>query len=325
MYLRPFAIGALSFCPGVKKLVARRGTGAPASAEYSYGIWLKHLTMLWRSGMRQMPETVAELGPGQSLGVGLAALLCGVKRYYALDVTDYSAREANVRIFDDLVTLLRQREPRPHKGWPDYDQWLDERLFPSHVLTDTRLDAALAPSRIAAIRSALLNDGEAGGADPVVEYIVPWNDAAVIATGSVDLVLSHVVLQAVDDLDSTYAALHQWLRPGGWMSHHIDFTSQRTASNWNGHWAYSEAARKVISGRRPSFCNREPHSTHLSLLQKYDFEVVLDLQNHSEEPGITRARLARRWRRMSDEDLSCCAVFSQARKALAVTARAETR
>ena len=56
-----------------------KGGKAP-SASYSYDVSMKHLWSLWKNGVRKLPETVVELGPGQSLGVGLAALLFGRKR-----------------------------------------------------------------------------------------------------------------------------------------------------------------------------------------------------------------------------------------------------
>lgn len=147
MYVKPFAIGALTYLPGFERLIAARGTGGTDSARYCYGVWLKHLVMLWECGMRSMPRTLAELGPGDTLGVGLAAMLSGVDEYYALDVIEYANRDANLRILDELVALFSQRAPRTHKGWPDYDSYLDAGLFPSHILPASVLDAALAPAQ----------------------------------------------------------------------------------------------------------------------------------------------------------------------------------
>ena len=33
-----------------------------ATAEYSYNIWLQHLSMLYRQGITELPQVVAELG-----------------------------------------------------------------------------------------------------------------------------------------------------------------------------------------------------------------------------------------------------------------------
>lgn len=313
MYARPFLIGLASLLPAARKLFARKGTGAPVSPEYYYGVWLKHLTMLWESGMRAMPHTMAELGPGDTLGVGIAALLSGVRRYYALDVVEYCDRAANARIFDALVELFRSRAPRPARGWPDIDEYLDQRLFPSHILSESLLDKTLAPARVAAIREALLEGRAFSDDGPVVKYIVPW-DEKVVAPGSVDLVVSHVVLQAVRDLERTYAALAQWLARGGWMSHHIDFTSQRTARAWNGHWAYGETTWKLIAGKRPSLTNREPHSTHIALMRKNGFEIVRDMQRYREAEALPREALASRWRGMTEDDRICESALIHARK-----------
>lgn len=314
MYLRPFALGASTFIPGISKLLAKKGTGSTASASYCYEVWLKHLVLLWAHGMRAIPHTLAELGPGDSLGVGLAAMLCGVDHYYGLDVVNYSNSESNLAILDELIALLRERTPRTNKGWPDYDQYLDERLFPGHILTDELLQASLAPRRIERIREVLANPARTGSHHLTVRYMVPWCDHTVIEKQRVDLILSHAVLQSVLDLDSTYATLYSWLKPGGLMSHQIDFTSFRTSRAWNGHWAYSEAVWKLIVGRRPYLINREPHSTHIRLMTKQGFTIVCDLQNYSNERGITRPLLSSRWKHIAEDDFTCSGAFIQARR-----------
>src|SRR5512146_618326 len=190
MVLKSLVKGLLTNIPGVEPLLRQRSAGVPQSASYAYWVWMKHLTRLWENGLRTIPETVAELGPGDSLGVGLAAMLCGTRCYYALDVQEYANPAANLLMLDQLVELFRARAPRPAAGWPDFDRYLDARLFPSHILTDALLSVSLADSRIGRIRDAIAHPGRSE--DGIcVKYIVPWSDASVLLPGSVDVLLSH--------------------------------------------------------------------------------------------------------------------------------------
>src|SRR5436305_1646470 len=118
MRVTPIIEGAATYIPGLYKIRKER-TGGTDTAAYCYGVWLKHLTLLWANGMHTIPDTVAELGPGDSLGTGLAALLSGANHYYALDVVYYANTPRNLMIFDQLVNLFQRRTGRPSKGWPD--------------------------------------------------------------------------------------------------------------------------------------------------------------------------------------------------------------
>src|SRR5689334_13627986 len=167
MRIRTAIKGLLTFVPGIQRVLTERGTGGTNSASYCYGVWLKHLTLLWENGMRSIPNTLAELGPGDSLGVGIAAMLCGVNRYYALDVVKHSNIEINLKILDELVELLKARARRPTKGWPDFDEYLDSNGFPSHILNGPLLSETLAAKRIEAIRRAIETpDDHAGELEP---------------------------------------------------------------------------------------------------------------------------------------------------------------
>ena len=312
--MKPLIIGALTFLPGVPYLFKRKGTGGTSSAAYCYGVWLKHLTLLHRHGMRSVPDAVAELGPGDSLGVGIAALLCGASRYYAADAVRYASIDSNLNILDGLVDLFSRRAQRPEKGWPDYDHALDERLFPGDILTDELLRQSLQPARIAAIRAALAAEGRGARGGIEIRYVAPWHGPDAIPAESVDVVLSHAVLQSVSDLPGTYAALARWMKPGSYMSHQIDYGSFNTAPAWNGHWGYYDAMWRLVAGRRPYLINRAPHSTHVELMRSNGLEIVCELTREPLEQGIGRSELSRRWRHLTDEDLACRAAFVQARK-----------
>jgi hypothetical protein len=312
MKIRPVLKGFLTFIPGMQRVLPKRGTGGTNSAHYSYELWLKHLTMLWENGMRSIPNTIAELGPGDSLGVGLAAMLSGVNNYYSLDVVGYLNNNFNLKIFEELVTLFKTRAGRPTKGWPDYDSYLDKKLFPSHILTDELLNTSLSEERIALIRNVLVNPG-AQNKEVIIKYMVPWSDDRVIDKETVDLILSHSVLEHVVDLESTYQAFYLWLKPGGMMSHQIDFTSHGLSEKWNGYRAYSELLWKITVGRRPFLINRQPCSTHINLLKKNEFNVICHLKRYKPD-GIQRSHLSSYWKNISDDDLTCSGSFVQAQK-----------
>lgn len=312
-HLKPVLKGALSWIPGVQRaFYDQNAAGGTADAQYCYGVWLKHLTLLRQAGMQAIPKVVAELGPGKSLGTGLAALLCGAERYGALDAVRHASAATTRAVLEPMAALLYERAPRPRKGWPDADALLDARLFPSHILTEEQLGRSLAAPRLAQLSDAVqkLDDKSQ---HPALRYGT-WRDAfEVVQPAEADLLFSHVVASLVEDKDAFYRCCGLWLRPGAWMSHQIDFTSMGATNEWNGHLQYSEAVWNIIVGQRPFFVSRERLSYHLALMQKYGFEIV-SVARRGEEGGIARSRLAPRWRDLSDEDFECAHAFIIARK-----------
>ena len=311
MRLGPVARGLLSYIPALNEILPSKTGGHTDSASYCYGVWLKHLTLLRAHGFPGMPQTVAELGPGESLGVGLCALLSGANQYVGLDVIAHSYAERNQLVLNELIRLFQSRASNPDKGWPEFNSYLDERLFPSHILTESALREALDPARIEAIRRAVTVPSP--NAPITVEYKAPWFDPRVIEAGSVDLVVSQSVLEHVVDLPATYRALYEWVRPHGWMSHQIDFKSHGMTNRWNGYRTCSERLWDITLGRRPFMINRQPASVHLRLIQEAGFRVVTH-QKYMRKDGIRREELAPRWNDISEEDLNCSGMYVIATK-----------
>jgi hypothetical protein len=106
--------------------------------------------MAHRSGLvAKLPDTVGELGPGDSLGTGLAALISGVNTYFAFDVVRFANTQRNLEIFDELIELFRQRENIPTKDeFPRIAPDIDSYLFPSDILDQEHLDKSLQPNRL---------------------------------------------------------------------------------------------------------------------------------------------------------------------------------
>jgi SAM-dependent methyltransferase len=254
---------------------------------------------------------VAELGPGDSLGIGLAALLSNTEKYYAFDVVEHASNQRNIDIFLELVKLFQERENIPEETeFPEVKPYLKSYEFPRALLSDALMREALNPKRIESIKSALL---KVNGKNTPISYIAPWYGSKVLKEESVDMIYSQAVLEHVDDLHYTYERLYRWLKPGGFMSHQIDFRSHGTAKQWNGHWTHGDRMWSVIRGKRPYLLNRQPHSAHIEVMRQCGFEIVCDIKV-KDATGVSRKQLAERFKAMSDDDLSTSGAFIQAIK-----------
>jgi hypothetical protein len=180
---------------------------------------MRHLVRAAEEGLDTAPRVIAELGPGDSLGIGLAAVLSGAEHYYAFDAKPHATPERNLRIFGQLLGLFERREPIPdQREFQDVSPVLDSCAFPSAVLSEERLTRTLEPARLDAVRAALA--GTAGPCAPIrIVYAAPWDDVTKIEPHSVDMAFSQAVLEHVEDVPRTYKALHRWIRRDGFMSH----------------------------------------------------------------------------------------------------------
>ena len=311
---------AATFVPGVtalplvrRKLAKRSlGTGGGAqSARYCYSVWLRHLLHANANHLNVDPRHVAELGPGLSLGIGLAAILSGVERYYAFDVVAHQHAERNLAVFDELIALFQARAPIPRTDeFPAIGPDLPAYDFPRQLLDDERLERNLRPERLARVREALRH---CDSPQSMIQYRAPWHTQNAIERDSLDLVFSQAVLEHVDQLADTYRAIYEWLRPNGYMSHQIDFKCHDSAREWNGHWTYSDLKWKLVRGKDTWLINREPHSTHLRLMRESGFRIIEDTRVERSSK-LARSHLAPRFKTLTDEDLRTGDAFIQALK-----------
>src|SRR5207237_2542141 len=166
------------------------------------------------------------------------------------------------------------------------------------------------PRRVAALRNAIV--ARPSSPEITIKYMVPWADARVIRPDSIDLILSHAVLNEVGDLAGAYSALYSWLKPGGLMTHQVGFAYHFFTGDWNGYWACPEPLFKIFTGRRAFVMNRLPCSVHVDLMERQGFRFVCKLKEYRD--GISRSKLAHRWRGLSDDDVNCMGRFVQATK-----------
>jgi hypothetical protein len=135
--------GALTWVPPLNAWRRHRAaTGGSDSARYCYSVWLRHLRSLAPYGFRVKGAHVGELGPGDSIGIGLAALLSGAANYVSLDVMPFSAKANLEEIFDDLVKLYLNGQPIPQEDeFPAVRPTLNSYEFPSDLVDCSQIAA----------------------------------------------------------------------------------------------------------------------------------------------------------------------------------------
>ena len=157
MQVKPSTLlkGLATYIPGARKYFCS-SSGGTISARYCYTVWMRHLVKAHEAGLSTKLDRIAELGPGDSLGIGLCAVLCGVNEYYALDSMPHANTVRNQKVLDELVMMLKRREATPDEAeFPNISPSLRNYAFSHHILTDDILNQSLRPDRLAIIQKAL--------------------------------------------------------------------------------------------------------------------------------------------------------------------------
>ena len=249
---------------------------------------------------------VVELGPGDSLGAGIAALLSGAERYVVVDWVRYTSVAGNMDVFEEMRELFERRAPIPDDDeFPGVRPKLASYAFPNDLIPAP----AKAPN-VRRVRDALANPDAEGAC---ISYFAPYKENEVAIPGGADFVFSQAVMEHVDDPGPLYRAMHGWLKPGGIASHVVDYRCHGTSSRWNGHWTYTDAAWRLVRGARPYLLNRLPHSGHRQLLAACSFDIAGEAKVQADS-ALSRSELARRFQGLSDDDLTTSGALFQAVK-----------
>lgn len=270
MQFLPLIKGAATYIPWLYS-PERGATGGTITPRYCYAVWMRHATLIAKHTGVARFERIAELGPGDSIGIGLAALLSGATYLESLDVVPYARVDRNNLILGQLVELFRQRAPIPDEiEFPRVQPKLADYGFPFELYTEERLARTLGDERVRAISLAVLGRPS----DVSIDYRVPWDQYIAGRRGQLDLVYSQAVLEHVEDVRATHATLAELVKPGGIVSHAIDFRSHRLTPEWDGHLQYPEQLWRIVKGRRPYLLNRCSPTQQLAALESAGFEVV---------------------------------------------------
>ena len=270
----PLARGLASYVLP-RRIFERPGSGGTFSSEYCYSVWHRHLYFLLENGLFSGPQeicTVAEIGPGDSLGIGMSALYSGAEKYFAFDVIEHANLDRNLSVNDTLLKLYSEnrdiphgeRQKNTHPMLPVYDFPQDCAKLSSEYFRNRHRQISLALRRDA---SSTLS----------MEYVVPWMQQSDARSQQLDLIFSQAVMEHVADIEFAYAEMYRWLRPGGVVSHQIDFKTHEMTVDWNGHWYIPTPVWRVLAHGRKYPLNRLPLSAHLGVLEKVGFKIAFVL------------------------------------------------
>lgn len=226
---------------------------------------------LHRNGLIQSGrelKRVAEIGPGDSLGTGMAALYSGAEQYTAMDILRHAGKEINRKVNDALLHMFLAREEIPHRSFPDLSPALPGYNFPQSLLP--ACDEQY--SETYQLISRALHDPLQ--ADTAIRYRVPWMDTDNWVDGETDLIFSQAAMEHVADIDKAYRLMNRMLRRGGIISHQVDFRAHEMTDTWDGHFYIGQRTWQILEHGRKYPMNRLPFSAHLHVMQDAGFRVV---------------------------------------------------
>ena len=281
-------------------------------ARYCYSVWLRHIVKAYENKfIDAIPNSVGELGPGDSLGKGIAALLSGSKQYIAFDAQPNLETEANLLILKELINLFSNQSDIPDdKEFPKIKPKLNDYTFPKYLFPNENLKRNLSPKKIENIKFHIKNYQAKSSS---IKYITQEYVDKKIDEFKFDMIFSQATLEHIDNLKKTYEFMSDSLSSSGFISHQIDFKSHNSANTWDGHWKYSSLFWKFIRGNRKWFINRYPCDKHIKLIK--DNELInLKVERYESKPTFNRTKLAKTFKSISDLDRKTSGAFIQASK-----------
>jgi SAM-dependent methyltransferase len=253
------------------RIMKRAGSGGTFSSKYCYSVWLRHLHYLLNKELfKNIGEIkrVAEIGPGDSLGIGLASIYCGVDDYHAFDMIKHTDLKKNEQINRELFDLFKSKKPIPHgESFKNVAPYLASYSFPEYLF---HLSPDYYKERFESVQKTLQRE-DSGRVK--IEYVVPWHGSDRIEENSLDLIFSQAVMEHVIDLHTAYQTMYKWLRPGGVISHQIDFKSHEMTQEWNAHWFIGDKMWDFLLRGRKYPINRMPFSAHIKIMEDSGFEI----------------------------------------------------
>ncbi|HLW01565.1 MAG TPA: class I SAM-dependent methyltransferase [Ktedonobacterales bacterium] len=257
-----------------------------AEASYPLTVFHRHVTALEPLRGNLAGADVLEIGPGGNVGFALLALLAGAHSAACLDVAPLQQRETP----ELYATLVKTAA-----------------TFPDTYLVDPALLERARQDPDALARELLAR----------VTYHAPMDLARnSLPDASLDVICSHTCFEHFADPTGAAIQIARLLRPGGVTSHQIDLRDHRDFDHPLEFLAYSETLWRLSTSHMPNAVRtRWRASQYRAAFEKQGLEVVYQEVVH--QITVTeqmRRRFARRFRKLSLEDLGILSLLLVARK-----------
>lgn len=224
-------------------------------------------------------KTVLEIGPGNSLCMGLFFLSMGAKKVYIVDRFK-------------------------HLFW-DKKDILFHRTFVSEIVSkDFPFQGVIEKAMTMEDRGITLNPN-------LIEYRIGDVARLPLENSCVDFAFSNAVLEHVHQPEQVINELARVTRPGGWGSHEIDLRDHFFKATPLRLLGYSDALWNLMTSYRPGYANRLRFSDYIKLFEKHSFNVIkLTYTRELENDQLPKdLKLNRKFRNYSPEELKILAFW----------------
>jgi len=265
-------------------LAHRFGRG---DAEYALKVYRHHRSQLDRAGFKGA-TTFLEVGPGRNVGTALL--------WWSWAAAE-GRHGARVLLWD----VHRNALPDAPGFWSDLAGQLLERVASATELSEIVGDR----------HRAVLAEVGVARRQPDIEYLVcPIEQFETALGGRVfDLVLSHAALEHVWCIDRLWGILGRATAPDGWHSHRIDLADHgRRSDNYLEMLEWSSVGWWLTMRFVPGAINRWRAAEHEASLVAQGVCIRAVGRERRAKLPAPRCRLARRFRELSEEELTTTAI-----------------
>lgn len=265
--------GAITHIPFVGNYInSRKRTNSSHSgsdALFCYTLWMKILNFLKKNNYPVQFESIAEIGTGGSLGLGICALLTGTAKYTALEIENNNNPKKNLQLFEEILTLFQANTKVPSSQlFTQINIKVDDFEYYNQIIDQTELNKLMSSDRIDEIKESI-----SSSSSKLIEYNYSWEHAPHVQS-CFNFVFSRAVMEHVNSPEIVYKNISKVLESGGIMLHDIEFHSHGITKTWYGHNDLNDKIWKIIRGNRNYSINRLNYSEHCNLIKDNRFQII---------------------------------------------------